>query len=106
MALRAAVFLLSVKTLRGLGAVNCTPAMARVKEPHNFDKKVGEINIEIAFLIFSNCGVGTIQLDKQWGAGLKLDELILVWSGRNLAQIRSSLQAVAKMAVVRDGDRL
>ena len=41
-----------------------------------------------------------IQLGKLRGAELKLDELILARSGRSLAQIRASLQAVAKMAVV------
>ena len=40
------------------------------------------------------------QLGKLRGAELKLDELILARSGWSLAQIRASLQAVAKMAVV------
>ena len=40
------------------------------------------------------------QLGKLRGAELKLAKLILARSGRSLAHIRASLQAVAKMAVV------
>ena len=40
------------------------------------------------------------QLGKLWGAELKIAKLKLVLSGQSLAHIKTSLQAVAKMAMV------
>ena len=61
------------------------------------------MSLSFKFVVAEVAVVGWLpvgQLGKLREAELKLDELILARSGRCLAQIRASLQAVSKMAVM------